>query len=454
MRVSGAVLTVLAVLGLAAGVAQAYTVTHSTLGVLFSDDMEGPYFQAEVGSWGTTNDGANLLAFTRMKTGATSGGPAGAVNGSDYLEVSRDLTKAYWQEAIFTQPVSSGTLAIDFQYWISDPWPQPVTLDNRVGLGTGLGGTIASILKNTTSSKWTDWINGDTGATILESQWNRFQMQVDLDADTYQISVNGTPGSLVTGIPDGTIGRIGIGFNDTSKKFYLDAAPGTPSLAGNTLLCSDDTHVEYLLSDPSVANSNFGDADAITVKAWGNGPNRKAYVKWDISSITDWVSTARVQLQNQFDSIIVGGQALDAYLLNDGDAGEGWDETALTWNNAPANDTASGVGFTAAATFLGQIPGVEPIRTGRLLTLSNQALIDAINNDTDGNLTLMFAIVYTGPTGLTFGSKEDANGHPPNWTVPFAGPALVFETIPAPSTWCLLGFGLVTFLAGYWRRSC
>ena len=442
MRVSVAILTTLAVLCLATGVAQAYTVTHSTLGTLFSDDMEGPFFQAEVGSWGQLNAGTNLLALTRMKTGATSGGPSAAAVGSNYLEVSRDATKAYWQEAILTQPVSSGTLDIEFNYWITDPWPQPVTLDNKVGLGTGLTGTLASILKNSTSSKWEDWINPDTGATILEGQWNLFQMHVDLDAATpnYVISVNGVAGNTVpidaaALALDGTISRVGISFNDTNRKFYLDAAPGTPpppTPAGDFLLCTDDAYGENL-----VPETNFGSADSVVVKAWGAGPNRKGYVKWDLSSVTDPTTNARLQIQGVNDSPELV-QALDVYLLNDGDVGEGWNETALTWNNAPANIITSSVDFDEArSTYLGQLPLSQPVRAGQLHTMLSQALIDAINNDTDGNLTLMFAIVNQGPTGLSFGTKEDTDGNPAQgWTVPFVEATLVLndpaDVLPPP----------------------
>ena len=54
----------------------------------------------------------------------------------------------------------------------------------------------------------------------------------------------------------------------------------------------------------------------------------------------------------------------------------------------------------------------QPVRTGQKYTLSNQALIDAVNNDTDGQVTLLFAITNQGPTGPSLISKEDVDGNP------------------------------------------
>ncbi len=460
MKVSVAILTALAVLMLATGAVQAYTVTHSTLGTLFSDDMEGPYFQAEVGSWGQLNDGTNLLAFTRMKTGATSGGPSAAAVGSDYLEVSRDLTATRMQEAILIQPVSSGTLDIECRYWVNNPWPQIVALDNAIGTSPGFG--IAGITNSATLSQpnWHDYANSTTtGAPISTAQWNLFQMHVDLDANNYQITV--TPSS--TGVPvvgnvvntmDGTIGRVGIQFHDTAKKFYMDAAPGAAAGAPpEGLACSADTYIQNNTPD-----TNYGTGDGIYVKSWGGGPNRKAYLKWDISSLTDPVATARMEVQKLWDSASIEN-SMEVYVLNDGDVGEGWAETGITWNNAPGNVTTSGQAVDPTrTTYLGQMllqPGGvdDPTRAGDIVTLSSQALIDAINADTDGSLTLLCAITDEEGTGMSFGSKEDTNGNGNYWTPAFAAPRLITEPVPEPGTLCLLGFGLLTLIVVSRRRS-
>ncbi|QDS98175.1 autotransporter outer membrane beta-barrel domain-containing protein [Adhaeretor mobilis] len=241
MKISKLILAFSAMLALTTGIAQAYTVTHSTQGVLFSDDMEGA-FSAEIGTWGTTNDGANLLSLSSMNTGPTVDGPAGAALGNDYLQLTRPSSpsKERFQEAIFTESVSTGTLDIAFSYWIDNRWGQVVTLDDAVGTNPGLTGNLASVLwggPNTpgggSDTVWSDWANaGLTDALLSPAQWNLFEMHVDLDVNTYQISVNGIPGAVVN-TPSGTVSRIGIEFQDFDKTLFLDAPIEAPPIDPN-----------------------------------------------------------------------------------------------------------------------------------------------------------------------------------------------------------------------------
>ena len=205
----------------------------------------------------------------------------------------------------------------------------------------------------------------------------------------------------------------------------LVIAPATASAV--QLLNSADTYGENL-----APNTNFGADDFVNAKSFGAGPNRKAYLKWDLSSISTPVTTATLRLQGAVDGLTGTGLSGDVYLLNDLDAGEGWGEMTLTWNNAPANITGSGVLFNGArSTFVGNIAVPDPRTVGDYWTLSSPALVDAINNDTDDSLTLMIATAVTGPTGLTFGSKENTDGYPAQgWTTPFDGATLFLDELP------------------------
>ena len=205
----------------------------------------------------------------------------------------------------------------------------------------------------------------------------------------------------------------------------LVIAPATASAL--QLLTSADTYGENL-----APNTNFGSDDFVIAKSWGAGPNRKAYLKWDLSSITTPVTTATLRLQAAADGLTGTGLSGDVYLLNDLDAGEGWGEMTLTWNNAPANITGSGVLFNGArSTFVGNIAVPDPRTVGDYWTLSSPALVNAINNDTDNSLTLMMATHVEGPSGLNFGSKEDTDGNPAQgWTTPFDGATLFLDETP------------------------
>ena len=220
------VIAAVVVLGLAHSVAQAYTVAHSTLGVLFQDDMEG-VFGAEIGSWGAGP------ALTSIKTGATVNGPSGALAGNDYLEFSRVSTENY-QEALLTQTVSSGQLHIAFSYWIDNNLVSPVVLDDVQGTNPGTGATTAAYIGYpylVTDEHWRAEMHGgaSTGAPPLPGQWNLFEMDVDLDAHEYLISVNGVPGTTITGVPDVPISRVVTKLETIGREIYMDAVVPEPT---------------------------------------------------------------------------------------------------------------------------------------------------------------------------------------------------------------------------------
>ena len=99
--------------------------------------------------------------------------------------------------------------------------------------------------------------------------------------------------------------------------------------------------------------------------------------------------------------------------LDDGDPGENWDELGITWNNAPANDTA-GNGLLSNATYLGEFNSPElqypdPAAAGGTGDFSGDALKDFLNADTNSLATLM--ILSPGETGvpaLTGDLNDDA----------------------------------------------
>ncbi|QDS98176.1 autotransporter outer membrane beta-barrel domain-containing protein [Adhaeretor mobilis] len=271
MKISKLILAFSAMLALTMGIAQAYTVTHSTQGVLFSDDMEGA-FSAEIGTWGTTNDGANLLSLSSMNTGSTFGGPAEAALGNDYLQLTRPSSpsKERFQEAIFTESVSTGTLDIAFSYWINNPWGGIVTLDDAVGANPGLADNLATIMwagssapGGGTDTVWYDWSNSSlTDAVISAAQWNLFEMHVDLDANTYQISVNGAAGALVS-TPSGTVSRIGLEFQTFDTTLFLDAPLQTPPIEPTriwTNSASGDWNANSNWNSGVAPNSSTGNA--------------------------------------------------------------------------------------------------------------------------------------------------------------------------------------------------
>lgn len=92
---------------------------------------------------------------------------------------------------------------------------------------------------------------------------------------------------------------------------------------------------------------------------------QKAYIQFDASMYSGTV----LSIDNlEFNATPQYARDADAYLLT-GDGVDDWDQTTITWNNAPGNDTASGSEFlndaTYTATFLGKTEqgtgGVETV---------------------------------------------------------------------------------------------
>ena len=262
------VIATVVLLGLTQGVAQAYTVTHSTQGVLFQDDMES-VFGAEIGSWAGP-------ASAIMKTGATVGGPAEARVGNYYLELARGPSGEYYKEAIMTQAVSSGQLHIEFSYWIDNNLVSVVVLDDAQGTNPGTGATTAAYIGYpyyATDEHWRAEMHGgaSTGAPPLPGQWNLFEMDVDLDAHEYLISVNGVPGTTITGVPDVPISRVVTKLETIGRKIYMDApAPGQLIKPGDAN--SDGTVNEidasiladnWLFTSANWSHGDFNDDDIV-----------------------------------------------------------------------------------------------------------------------------------------------------------------------------------------------
>lgn len=82
----------------------------------------------------------------------------------------------------------------------------------------------------------------------------------------------------------------------------------------------------------SAATTNYGpDQNFISNNANGI---RVSFLRFDLSGITGPITSAKLEL-----TVAIGssGQDYDVYGLT---AGEGWNESAITWNNAPAVVTA------------------------------------------------------------------------------------------------------------------
>ena len=172
------------------------------------------------------------------------------------------------------------------------------------------------------------------------------------------------------------------------------------------------------------ADNNYGTGTTIVLKdrPGSTTPNeytRKGYVRFDLSrlgAMTPLAATLELKIANNDSG---GGNptpynfTVNVYGLDDGDAGEGWGESTITWNNAPANDTGSTTNIFANAAHLGTFPVTSSDGDNTVVTFSNAALTAFISADTDELLTLILVRESaSGSANLTFHSHNSGNTPP------------------------------------------
>ena len=185
-----------------------------------------------------------------------------------------------------------------------------------------------------------------------------------------------------------------------------------------------DTYVS-----PSDAPTAHGDVNNMIAWEYVDPHFHKIYMRFDLSAIAQPLSSAKLTCTT-IDGQFAAGTTV--WGLNDGDAGELWDESII-WVDAPANDTASGAGFLSNATYLGEFGNITNA-SGGTGDFSADALKDFLNADTDGVATFMCG----SPNGFTYLATKE-NGV-------MAGPTLTVEEIPEPTTLSLIGLGVLGLL--------
>jgi len=218
------------------------------------------------------------------------------------------------------------------------------------------------------------------------------------------------------------------------------------------LVASEDARIESAGLNPSGAAKGL---DKYLIIKLDTAPNeRKVYMKWDLSSVNFAATDVRLDVKSAQDNGTVLNSSFDVYACPDLGVCETWDEATLVWDNQPDGNTTPGAPNQHqyprspfnTATKVGSFSINNPVVLGDTWTMaSTPELVAAVNADTNNTLTLMVAAGQTDfPNGYgpLFASKD----HPD-----LVGPTLTI--VPEPATYCLLGLGLVTLLAGYRRHS-
>lgn len=218
----------------------------------------------------------------------------------------------------------------------------------------------------------------------------------------------------------------------------LVALTGTIAQADSmTITTADGNGADTYVNGGTQAANNYGTQDNMLAAANGNlSFCRKWYVRFDISDIPagESITAATLTITNNTDWATDSTAVAGVFGLNNSENADNWGETTLTWNTAPGNETTgSAQGFINADT-LGTINAANG-NGGAQSSFSSQELVDFLNADTDGLVTLMF--------------KENSGGYLRGSTKEESiadAPTLQLTYTPEPATMGLLSIGGLALL--------
>lgn len=179
------------------------------------------------------------------------------------------------------------------------------------------------------------------------SGFNTIRIRAGVDASTagtFKVYAN-TSGGTMTEVGSFTLASTG-GFTTLAEQtFSITSVSGVKDLVvrstggqaridwvkfensgSTTVQATADSYVR----DGGSASTNYGSATELEAKQSTSGFNRRAYLKFDISSFSSSISSAKLRLFGSLND--TGSILFNANSISD----TSWTESGITWNNAPS----------------------------------------------------------------------------------------------------------------------
>lgn len=212
----------------------------------------------------------------------------------------------------------------------------------------------------------------------------------------------------------------------------------SPSIARSSIITThQDSYVQY--NNPG---GNYGTVTTMMLQDHEAGNYRKTYMKFSVATAPSPSGNGDVTLSFVVNSDNLTGGAstfanIGVYGINNSAGLDGWAEISINKVNGPANEQEVN-GFTSDATFLGNVAVNNANNGGTVLTLSNQALVDFVNADSDGSVTIALNLDTTSGNAayvVYLASRENTTYG-----------AATLEVVPEPATLGLFSIATVICL--------
>ena len=189
-----------------------------------------------------------------------------------------------------------------------------------------------------------------------------------------------------------------------------------------------------------IPDGNYGAQTTLSALSTATPDYRKGYIKFDASGLGAETTVTSI---NSFSMYFTQAYARDAkFYLITGATADSWDESTVTWNNAPGN--GSGTTFLNDASYTSTLIGLSGTEAapGYIgFNWDSQAAMDTVIAElNNGDRIVTIACMRDSTSRLaTFASKENSSGHD--------SIQMDLQTIPEPATLGLMmgvvGVGLM-----------
>jgi len=229
------------------------------------------------------------------------------------------------------------------------------TWSNTISTMANAAGAALGNLDDTRTNRWIPWTKSfvlDTGDTILSatlslavrstgSGWTNDVLRVEATNNIVPLSSLGAPSltasnstvlrcDLQNYLSSLSDGKLNLAVSDnTAVDWAMLELRVAPASAGSyqtvTIVSEADTYVQGGTS----ATNNYATAISMLTKEASADTKRRAYVRWNFTSVTNRIVEARIKLTaaSASTNVIENCAAV---------AGNNWSESAMNWNNQPA----------------------------------------------------------------------------------------------------------------------